>query len=39
MEGYRFEERLGKGSYAEVKKAINLLTNEVVAVKIFDKKN
>jgi len=38
MEGYRFEERLGKGSYAEVKKAINLLTNEVVAVKIFDKK-
>jgi len=36
---YKFEEKLGTGSFAVVKRAINKNTGDVVAIKIIEKKN
>jgi len=36
---YHFEEKLGTGSFAVVKRAINKNTGDVVAIKIIEKKN
>jgi len=35
---YQFEEKLGTGSFAVVKRAVNKLTGDVVAIKIIEKK-
>jgi len=36
---YQFEETLGTGSFAEVKRAINKQTGDAVAIKIIEKRN